>query len=816
MSLGDEVSRGWLSAGTESASLGVASLGFATVVLATGAAAQQAAEPAAELPPLEVTAKKAVNKKAKAQKATSPAPLAAPQVQTAPDLATQTPSEQMGLTPASGNSNQGGTGLGRLPGTLQDTPQTVNVVSQEQIKQQKITTLDQALRNVPGVTVSIGEGGNGFNGDQFRVRGLQAKNDIYLDGLRDFGVYVRDSFAYEEVQVLKGPSSESFGMGTTGGVINTISKTAVLGDFTTIDASYGNGPLWRSTVDLNKQIDAHTAMRVFAMINEQDVVDRDHVFSDRWGVGASLAFGLATDTNWSLNYLYQHGDRMPDYGIPMLVKSGAASKANPNTPITELGVSRENFYGKSTDHDEQDVHMLTSKFKKEVTPGLSFYNDTRLAFYERDFASGPAECSGTAPGSCLYNFQTGAGAPIFALGGGNPAFQQESWGIQNITSMVAKFNTGFLRHELVAGVDAFYQEDERTLVSVFGTRTGSSLYDPVFAASGYHLAPNPFANNGQREANATDFAMFASDRVWLTNEFSILAGTRWDDYTSKYRYWCDTNVNDPCPAAGDGWSNEIEANTKFWSPKASLIWEPSKNETYYASWAQSTTPPGTAIANDVASIEDPNDPGRGATSPGNPILEPEENESYEVGAKIGLLGGRLGLSGALFRVDKSNQSYTDVDGSVKQTGEEIRVQGVEVGVTGSITEAWTVMAAYSYLDAEVRSGTSAGNKAPQVPENNFSLWSTYQLSKLVDLGSGVTTVGAGVTYADDYYTSSANTALVPNSFSLDALVSYEIDDWRLALNGYNLTDELNYSASQSSRAVLGPGRSFVMTVGKQF
>lgn len=805
------------------ASLGTVTLGLASAVLATGASAQQAAEPAAELPPLEVTAKKAAKKKTVAKKATSPAPVAAPPVEAASTLATQTPSEQMGLTPANGNSNQGGTGLGRLPGTLQDTPQTVNVVSQEQIEQQKITTLDQALRNVPGVTVSIGEGGNGFNGDQFRIRGFQAKNDVYLDGLRDFGVYVRDSFAYEEVQVLKGPSSETFGRGTTGGAINTISKTAVLGDFTTVDASYGNGPLWRSTIDVNKQIDAHTAMRVFAMVNEQDVVDRDHVYSDRWGVGASLAFGLGTDTNWSINYLYQHGDRMPDYGIPMLVKSGTASKTNPNTPITELGVDRENFYGKSTDHDEHDIHMVTSKFKKEMTSGITFYNDTRLAFYERDFASGPAECSGTAVGTCLYNFQTGAAAPIFSYGGGNPAFLQESWGIQNITSMVAEFRSGFLRHEVVAGVDAFYQNDERTLVSVFDstthtttTRTGSSLYDPVFGASGYYLAPNPYINNGQREANATDVGLFLSDRVWLTNEFSILAGTRWDDYTAEYRYWCGTNTNDPCPSTGNGWSDTVEAKTQFWSPKASLIWEPTKNETYYASWAQSTTPPGTSISNDVASIEDPNDPGRGATAPGNPILEPEENETYEVGAKINLFGGRLGVTGALFRVDKSNQTYTDIDGSTKQTGEEIRVQGVELGVTGSITHAWTVMAAYSYLDGEVRSGSNKGNTAQQVPENNFSLWSTYQISKLMNLGPGVTTVGAGVIYSDDYYTSSANTALVPSSFSLDALVSYEIDDWRLALNGYNLTDELNYSASQSSRAVLGPGRSFVMSVGKKF
>ncbi len=811
------------------------SIGIASVVAAStagfGAQAQeQAPAPAqTQLPPLEVSTQKAAPKKAKAKKSSASSSVS-PQPQgpaTQVAAPTPTPSEQLGLTPPSGNSLQGGTGLGRLPGTLQDTPQVVNVVGQEQIKQQNITTLEQALKNVPGVTVSIGEGGGGFNGDQFRIRGIQAKNDIYLDGLRDFGVYVRDSFAYEEVQVLKGPSSESFGMGTTGGVINTISKTAVLGDFTTIEGSYGNGDLYRSTVDVNKQIDAHTAMRVFAMINEQDIVDRCHMYSDRWGIGASLAFGLGTDTKWSLNYLYNHGDRMPDYGVPMLVKSGTASATNPNTPITEHWVPRDTFYGKETDHDIYDVHLLTSKLKKDVMPGLTVYNDTRLSFYERDFASGPAECSG----ACLTAFQTGNPSPQFNYGGGNPAFLQDSWGIQNLTSAVAKFNTGFLRHEAVVGVDAFYQEDERTLVSAFNSATnlttganrnggGTNLYNPTFGATGYYMAPNPLGNNGQREASATDFAVFASDRVWVTKELSILAGTRWDDYRAEYRYWCSGVLVNPCPTSGQGWSQNVEANTQFWSPKASVIWEPSKNETYYVSWAASTTPPGTAIANDVSSIEDPNNPGGGgAPVAGNPILKPEENESYEVGGKVSFLDGKLGLSGALFRVDKSNQSYVGAAGDPVQTGDAIRVQGVELGVTGSVTEAWTIMAGYSYLDGEVtKSPTAAnvGHEAQQIPENNFSFWTTYEISKLFNLGPDETVVGGGVSYADGYFTSNANNSWVPHSFSLDALVSYELDNWRVAVNGYNLTDELNYSASQSSRAVLGPGRSFVMTVGKRF
>ena len=126
------------------------------------------------------------------------------------------------------NTLNQGTGLSRLPGRVQDTPQAISVVPGEVIRQQNATTLEQALRNVPGITVSAGEGNGGLNGDQFRIRGFQAKNDIYLDGLRDFGVYARDAFNIGDVQVIKGPSSETFGLGTAGGAINTISKRALL------------------------------------------------------------------------------------------------------------------------------------------------------------------------------------------------------------------------------------------------------------------------------------------------------------------------------------------------------------------------------------------------------------------------------------------------------------------------------------------------------------------------------------------------------------------------------------------------------------
>jgi len=428
------------------------------------------------------------------------------------------------------------TGLARLPGTIQDTPQIVNVISQQTLQEQNVTTLEEALRNVPGVTQAIGEGNGGLNGDQFKLRGFEAKGDIYLDGLRDFGVYVRDSFNAEEIQVLKGPSSESFGMGTTGGAINTSAKTPFLQDMFGATIGGGNGPMGRATVDVNRKIGEATAIRINALYHDQDIVGRDHVHSDRWGFAPSIAFGLGTDTNWTLSYFFQHTDRTPDYGVPMLIvpPGTAASKG---LPITEFGVPRSTFYGKETDHDVSNVHMLTSRFKKEVNSWLTISNDTRVAWYRRDFATSGPVCAGTTTSpaayaaSCSGQFFAGLD-PTYTYTGGSPTYLQRSWGAQNVLTANAKFNTGFLRHELVVGLDLFYQEDHRDAGQTVGTKTAGTVRNPNYLNTGYALLPNP---NSLRHSTGGDIGVFASDRIWFTDQWSILGGIRYDRYKASYR-----------------------------------------------------------------------------------------------------------------------------------------------------------------------------------------------------------------------------------------------------------------------------------------
>lgn len=703
------------------------------------------------------------------------------------------------------NTLNEGTGLSRLPGRIQDTPQAISVVPGEVIRQQNATTLEQALRNVPGITVSAGEGNGGLNGDQFRIRGFQAKNDIYLDGLRDFGVYARDAFNIGDVQVIKGPSSETFGLGTAGGAINTISKRALLSDFTSVDGTTGSGPTARGTFDVNRQIDATTAIRLNGMVHRQDIQDRDNVKSDRAGLAASLGFGIGTDTTWYLNYLYQHSERTPDYGVPTARRPGDRFAK----PLTEFGLPRSTSYVRATDRDDANVHLLTSLMKWQVTPWLTVTNDSRLSFYDRNFSTTAAICTATAgvggTPSCIGGFFSGGNPLVTYSAGGGQSFDQSAWGAQNVTTAIMKFHTGFLRHEVVAGLDFFYQNDDRVNFAVNGTRPNQTVRDPLYAQQGYTLTRN---YNSRRLSDGANAAFFISDRVWLAEQFSILAGVRLDRFLSRY----DTTFTTG-PQIGQYMPRQT-SDTNAASPKVSGIWQPTPNQTYYVSYAKGFSPQGQYVANST-----------GIEVPTANQLSPEESDLYEIGAKVGLFDGRLGVAGALFRVDKSNSFDVDpVTGGIialgpLDAGERRRVQGFEASITGRLTDEWSVLAGYTYLDGKVQSGPSIGNKAPYVPENSASLWTTYDMTAYTrDWWSlpGKVTVGGGVTFDDGYFPASDNITRIPGTFSLDALISYETDAYRVALNAYNLTDELNYGSTFSTRAVPTSGRTVLVSVGTRF
>jgi catecholate siderophore receptor len=747
--------------------------------------------------------------------------------------------------------------LASMPSTsIQDTPQSVNVIDSATMKQQAVTTLGDALRNVPGITIAIGEGGT-LAGDQFKIRGFDAKDDVYLDGLRDFGAYARDAFNYEEVQVLKGPSGLMFGRGTTGGAINTISKTPFLKDRYSAALEGGNGDHVRATADLNYAFSDTGAVRMNLMVTDTGVVDRDVVHATRWGMAPIISLGLGTDTQWSLAYMHQHTDAIPDYGLVVAQRPGRLIAE----PVSEYGVPRNTFTGFNTDKDRNDADIVTMKLAHQATPWLTLSNDSRAVAYSRyfqytttdtcDFNAATNFCSSVLFGQATPTSLVGTADPKTTLAqiGGSGPYVQNSWGAQDVATAKADFNLGGFRNVAIAGFDASYQNADRTIYAYRLPTSAQYTYQlgdhsvnrrnigvPLFNNTDHNPPPGytvvyPAAANiaGTNDTatsvvtssgRATDLAFFATDRFYFTPEISVIGGVRVDRYTATY-----TAVTVGTTVTGPQTTTARSPNTLV-NPRAALVWEPSEDQTYYFSYGKSSVPQGTSVVGSPTPI-----------TTANQGLDPELSETLELGAKKSFFDGALGLSGAVFKVLKSNALITDpVSGTTTaQSGERDRVQGVELSATGQITDKWNLLAAYTFLDSKVTSDNfcntttlaclpnpyTIGTQVIFVPKNAASFWTSYKLDDFVP-GLGL---GGGVVYQSKLFvrnttagtapvaTGLSRIAVIPRTLELDTVATYDTDRYHFQFNVNNLTDELNYTQSFGNRGTPSAGRTFIFSVG---
>ncbi|MFM0290359.1 TonB-dependent receptor [Paraburkholderia megapolitana] len=698
-------------------------------------------------------------------------------------------------TPA--NTNEFSTGIARLADTVKEMPQTVNVIPHELIEQQKATSLEQILKNVPGITIATGEGNGGQNGDQFKIRGLSAKGDIYIDGLRDFGAYRRDSFDTESVQVIKGPSGDSFGVGSIGGLINQTSKQARLKSATSIEQSGGSGSTYRTTVDSNIKLGDTTAVRVNGMYQNGNTPDRDNVKDNRAGVAIDFGTGIGTHTEWHLGYSYLRRDGVPDYGMP--TAQGADGFYRPILEYNVPGLDSSTSYVRNTDRDKSDTHIVSSLFTKKLDNGIQIDNDTRFTFYERDFSSThPAAVSS----SNLKKLLAGQNLALPYGADGGVVYLQRGLGVQNVTTAKAEFNLGALRNRAVFGLDMNYQRDHRDQGTWTGRVNNQTVVNPQYQMPpGWSLS----YGNTTRDAQSSDIGVFANDRIWLTQQFSLLGNLRWDYFRSKY--WTSA----ASLTGGTASSSKV-------SPGISAIWEPTKDAMFYTSFSRTYRPIGTDIALAVG--------GRQSEVPTNGVDSvPERSDTVEVGTKLDFLNKRLGVTAALFQTRKS-RSYAiepdtgELSPGFSDNGEGYRIRGVELGLSGRITENWSANIAYAYLNGmvnEASAATSIGKTAPGVSNNNMTVWTSYLVPHSLIPLPGRLTVGGGLQYASGYWVNSANTARVPENFSLDGMVGYEQGPYRISLNLYNLTDHLNYqSAFSTSRAVPASRRTFLLSAGAKF
>ncbi len=662
----------------------------------------------------------------------------------------------------------------KLPANLQNIPQTVTVVPQEVIEQQSDTRLEQALQNVPGITLNAGEGA--ARGDTVNIRGFSAFNDFFLDGIRDAAVYTRDSFDLESVEVVKGPSAVLFGRGSTGGAINQVSKAPLLDPLDVFTSDFGTNDLLRGTADVNVPFAGDDAFRVNMMGESSSIAERDFVDNRRWGFAPAISFGIGTPDTLTLTYLHQQEDDVPDTGIPFVDGLPAPVPIGTN-------------YGLATDRTTSNVDIATALYKHDFTSSLSITNTLRYAHYDFDYRFAAPNFGEVADGG---QGPPAPGVPFDDILVGRDA--PDSSGIQtNIDDQVdlfVRFNTGFVTHDFVGGIEYSRQtSDLARYVNPFNTNNNWLPETPLLDPDPYGQQPPAEPVSSYQDTTAYVYSAYVTDTIGLTPYLDLLAGARYDEFTAAY---------DQLTVPSDTLL-PLSHLDRLGSPRAALEFKPTPTQTYYIFYGTSFDPSAEALTLSTKTAD----------------LGPEKAKTFEVGAKDTVLDGRLLLSGAVFQTEVDNAQTNDPENpNVTLLEGNQRVDGLELEATGHITQRWEITAGYTYLDGRtIASGTPAdvGKALPNVARDEIDLWTEYHVASRWEFGLG----GNWFTHR---YGDSGEVAYIPGYTVVNAMVSYHAtSNLSLQLNGFNLLNKYYYLApyytSASENHVLpGPGRSASLTI----
>lgn len=645
--------------------------------------------------------------------------------------------------------------------TILDTPQSITVVPEKVIQEQAATTLRDVLRNVPGITFGAGEGGGG-QGEQLRIRGFTANSDLYVDGIRDATpANNRDPFNLEQVEVVKGAASAYSGRGSTGGTVNMVSKAPRMQAFTAGTLTVGTASTKRVTADINRPLEGigidGTAVRLNVMAHDAGVSGRDEVENQRWGVAPSIAFGLGTPTRVTLSALYSKDDNVPDYGLPVL--SGVIPP-----------VDRSNWYGiRGLNQEKQEYGTVTLQIEHDAADWISLRNQTRYSEATRfNIVTIPRFPAGTV-----------AFTPATTVNRGQNGRDTKTISVVTQTDATLKFKTGVLDHALVVGFDLSHEKYTQRGLTISGTAPAANLFNP-----NYNVAGPGWSYSGARTRNTgRDFGLYAIDTVKIGEQWEVVGGARYDNFKA------DTNTGTATYSLSD----------TMVSWQGAVVYKPVKTVSLYASASTSFNPSVEAAQSSLSAT--------------TVSLKPQENLSYEVGAKWDAIPDRLQLTAALFRTEKTNVRETDAAGTTVILDGERRVQGIELGVVGNITDTWQVIGGYSYQDSEITKAVRyVGNEMANTPKNSFSLWSTYRLPHDI-------TVGGGLQYVGKRQLNDANTATLDEYLLVDAMVSYQITDAvGLQLNAQNLFDKEYFDRAHGGGAhvIPGQGRTILLSTNLRF
>lgn len=652
---------------------------------------------------------------------------------------------------------------------LRDTPQAITVIPQDLIKDQSIQSISQAVLYVPGVQAAQGEG----NRDALIFRGNATTGDFFIDGLRDDVQTYRDLYNTDRIEVLKGPNGMAFGRGGAGGALNRVSKQAGWTPISELIASYGAYNQKRIAADYGQALNEEVAFRVNAVYENSDSY-RDGVNLERFGVTPTLTIRPDDQTKIVLGMEYFKDKRVADRGVPSQATVAGALTVN-NTDFNrrpyKIG-DTDTFFGNARlSPTETETFAFNASIEHTFDNGIGVKNSSRYAkydkFYQNVFAAAPVSVIDTVQ-IAAYRDET----------------LRENFINQTDITYSAKW--GNIEHKLLAGAEFSFQDTT-------GNRTQPGLGSENVGAP--VSANNPFVPNAsfsallrRQESNVSVAAFYLQDQIIFTPHWQAIIGLRNDNFDTDFNGTAFSTAN---PA---GVNSNISVSDNLLSPRAGLIFKPVEAVSIYTNYSVSYVPRAGDQLTSLTVL--------------NSTFKPEKFINYEVGAKWDVYTN-LALTAAVYKLERENILIADPNlpaQSIIVDGQETK--GIELGISGDITDKWSVFGGVSFQDGEVTKQQNAGNGAllkgaelAQTPDRTLSLWNKYEINDMWAVALGV------ISTSDRYAAipTASQSTLLPGYTRYDAAIFGQLNEkLRLQINLENLTNK-EYALYAHNNQNITPG-----------
>jgi len=645
------------------------------------------------------------------------------------------------------NPTQATTATGGIDTPLRDIPQSIQVIPKAVIEDRNALELGDALETAGGVVPRGGRGTSVF-GPGFLIRGFPVEETIFRDGIETVTLAPRDTNDIERVEILKGPASVLFGQGDPGGIINLVSEQPLVAPAYEIAATVGSYDTYRGDIDLSGPISDDRSLRYRLNLSYENFGSfRDLVDGEGVFISPRITWDIGPNTSLNLYGQYTYNRETIDQGIPFTA----------NGPVD---VPLDRFFGEDFGEFSQEQFTVGYRFNHRFSEALELRHALEyLQFKPRRFA----------PLLDFFDETTGLVDRIeFFAGGRTQRFFTNA-------EVIGRFNTGSIRHQVLAGIE--YRNTLEQPEFQF-----SNLFTPIDIANPVRT-PVPFAIDPEffRDDTVNTVALYVQDQIDLLPNLKVLAGVRYD---SVDQFRTTRFVGQP--------REDFTQIDQEFSPRAGIVYEPIPAISLYGSYTESFEPPFGTFRNADGST-----------------FEPETGRQFEVGLKADITD-QLSLTFAAFDIRKRNVETQDPNDPLLsiQTG-EVTSRGLELNLGGEILPGWNITTAYTLLDAFVSKDTTdiEGNQLANVPDNQFSLWSTYEIQtgNLAGLGFGL-----GLFYLSDRPGDLDNSFTLPSFFRTDAALFYRRNNWRAQVNFENLFD-IDYFSSSDEFQFGNPGAPFTVT-----